>query len=175
MKTYLLEREQIVPKSREEAFAFFSDAFNLERITPPFLRFRILTPPPIRMEAGTLIEYRLALFGIGFRWKTLIESWEPETHFVDRQLKGPYSLWHHTHTFEEIAPGRTRMRDLVCYRLPMGPFGWIAHRLFVRRMLDQIFDYRAVATAQILGRVEEDAAHSKATTASVAQTAGARG
>ena len=174
MKTYLLEREQIVPKSREEAFAFFSDAFNLERITPPFLRFRILTPPPIRMEAGTLIEYRLALFGIGFRWKTLIESWEPETHFVDRQLKGPYALWHHTHTFEEIAPGQTRMRDLVRYRLPMGPFGWIAHRLFVRRMLDQIFNYRAVATAEILGTIEEGSAPLDGKVEKVAKVSAAR-
>jgi ligand-binding SRPBCC domain-containing protein len=153
MKTYLLEREQIVLKSKTETFDFFADAFNLERITPPFLRFRILTKPPIQMVAGALIEYRLALFGVGFRWKTLIEAWEPETHFVDRQLKGPYALWHHTHTFEEVAPGQTRMRDIVRYQIPFGPLGEIAHRLFVRRMLDQIFDYRAAATAEILGSV----------------------
>lgn len=175
MKTYLLEREQIVPKSRREVFAFFSDAFNLERITPPFLRFRILTSPPIQMKAGALIEYRLALFGIGFRWKTLIESWEPETHFVDRQLKGPYALWHHTHTFEEIAPGQTRMRDLVRYRLPLGPLGSIAHRLFVRRMLDQIFDYRTAATAEILGAIDDGSTVTGGRAAGAAQAATARG
>lgn len=151
MKTYTLEREQVIPLSRRETFAFFADAFNLERITPPFLRFRILTPPPITMAGGTLIEYRLALFGLPFKWRTLIESWQPETHFVDRQIRGPYALWHHTHTFEEVGPGRTLMRDIVRYRIPFGPLGTLAHRLIVRRMLDQIFDYRRQATEEILG------------------------
>lgn len=150
MKTYLLEREQIIPRSQSETFDFFSDAFNLERITPPFLRFRILTPAPIEMKSGALIEYQLALFGIPFRWKTIIEEWRPETHFVDQQLKGPYALWHHTHTFEETEPGKTIMKDIVRYRIPFGPLGRLAHVLFVRRMLDRIFDYRAQATAKLL-------------------------
>lgn len=151
MKTYLLEREQVIPKSRRETFEFFSDALNLERITPPFLNFSVTTAAPIEMKAGTLIDYKLSLFGIPFRWRTLIESWEPDDRFVDTQLKGPYNLWHHTHTFEQVAPGRTLMKDIVRYRIPFGIFGRIAHVLFVRRTLDRIFDYRAAATARILG------------------------
>lgn len=150
MKTYVLERSQIITKSKSETFEFFSDAFNLERITPPFLRFRIVTPAPIEMAAGRLIEYRLSLFGVPFRWKTIIEKWSPETHFVDRQLKGPYLLWHHTHTFEELGPRRTLMKDIVRYRIPFGPLGQLAHWLFVRRMLDQIFNYRATTTASLM-------------------------
>src|SRR5215475_10859701 len=119
-QTYVLEREQVIARPRSETFAFFGDAFNLERITPAFLRFRILTPPPIRMAAGTLIAYQLSLFGIRFRWKTLIESWSPEDSFVDTQLKGPYALWEHTHTFEAIDAHHTRVLDRVVYCLPYG-------------------------------------------------------
>ena len=150
MNTYVLERHQIINRSKKETFDFFSDAFNLERITPPFLRFRILTPPPILMEKGRLIEYQLALFAIPFRWRTVIEDWSPETHFVDRQLKGPYRLWHHTHTFEELGPNRILMKDIVRYRIPFGPIGQLARWLFVGRMLRLIFDYRATATARLL-------------------------
>ncbi len=150
MKTYILEREQVIERSRAETFAFFGDAFNLERITPRFLGFRILTARPIHMIAGTLIEYRLSLFGIGFRWKTLIERWTPEESFVDTQLDGPYALWQHTHTFEAIDAERTRVRDRVLYRLPYGIFGRIAHALFVRRALDKIFDHRAEVIARLL-------------------------
>lgn len=153
MQTYILERSQIITRTKSETFDFFSDAYNLERITPPFLRFRILTPRPIRMEKGALIDYRLALFGIPFKWRTVIEDWSPETHFVDRQLRGPYQLWHHTHTFEELRPGRILMRDIVRYRIPFGPFGMIAHWLFVRRMLELIFNFRATATAELLNGV----------------------
>ncbi|MFZ4985826.1 MAG: SRPBCC family protein [Blastocatellia bacterium] len=150
MKTFVLERHQIINRTSSETFDFFSDAFNLERITPPFLRFRIVTTPPIQMEKGRLIDYQLALFGVPFRWRTVIEEWSPETHFVDRQLKGPYRLWHHTHTFEELGPHRILMKDVVRYRIPFGPIGRLAQWLFVGRMLRLIFDYRATATARIL-------------------------
>ena len=150
MKTYILEREQIIPLSRSKTFAFFSDAMNLERITPPLLRFRVLTESPIEMRAGTLLEYQLKLFGIPFRWLTLIEKWSPEERFVDTQLTGPYELWHHTHTFEEIAPDKTLMRDRVLYRIPYGIFGRLAHVLFVKRTLKSIFDYRAETVAKLL-------------------------
>ncbi len=156
MKIRLLERTQIIPRSRSEVFAFFSDAFNLERITPPFLRFRILTPPPIKMAAGTVIEYRLRLFGTPIFWRTLIESWRPEESFVDSQTKGPYSLWRHTHLFEEISPGQTLMRDTVEYALPFGLAGRLAHSLFVRRWLDEIFDYRARMTSWLLGTEDKE-------------------
>ena len=151
MHTYILEREQIIPRSRCETFAFFCDAFNLERITPAFLKFRILTPAPISMAEGTLIDYELNLYGIPLRWRTLIERWQPEEKFADTQLNGPYDLWHHTHTFEELGPNRTLMRDRVLYRIPFGIFGRLAHWLFVRRSLEMIFDYRAKTTAEMLG------------------------
>jgi ligand-binding SRPBCC domain-containing protein len=150
VKIYSLERKQTIPRSRSEAFAFFSDAFNLERITPPFLRFRILTPSPIEMEAGTVIEYRLALFGAPIYWRTVIESWNPEESFVDRQIKGPYALWRHTHSFEVKGPRQTLMRDLVEYSIAYGVLGRIAHVLFVERWLKKIFDYRAEMIARLI-------------------------
>ena len=156
MKTYILEHWQIIERSRHETFAFFADAVNLERITPPFLRFRILTPRPILMYAGALIAYQLNLFGLPCRWKTLIEEWTPEERFVDAQLDGPYALWHHTHTFEVIDANHTRVRDRVLYRLPFGIIGRIVHALFVRRMIEKIFAYRSAMTAQLLAPVVRD-------------------
>ena len=156
MYTYILERQQIVPRSRAETFAFFCDAFNLERITPHFLNFRIVTPKPIRMAEGTLIDYELNLYGLPFRWRTLIERWQPDEKFVDTQLNGPYTLWHHTHTFEEIAPDQTLMRDRVLYRIPFGVFGRLAHWLFIGRALNVIFSYRAKATAEMMGADREE-------------------
>lgn len=154
MKIYVLEREQQIDLSRHEVFAFFSDAFNLERITPRFLSFRILTKRPVRMEPGTLLEYKLSLFGISFYWQTRIEEWRPEEYFVDVQLKGPYALWRHTHSFEELGVERTLMRDRVEYAIRFGLFGRLAHWLFVRRSLKRIFDYRAEMTAGLLAKKE---------------------
>lgn len=150
MKTYTLERTQVIERSRRETFAFFSDAFNLERITPPFLRFHILTPRPVVMQAGTILEYELSMFGVRFHWKTLIEKWTPELSFVDVQLTGPYSLWRHTHTFEELGQNRTLVRDHVEYGVPLSFLGRIAHALFVKYSLKKIFDYRAATTARLL-------------------------
>lgn len=156
MKTYILERDQIIERSLGATFDFFSDAFNLEKITPEFLRFKILTPRPLEMKAGTIIEYSLSLFGIPFHWKTLIEKWEPGVQFVDRQLKGPYALWVHTHTFESIGSERTLMRDRVEYQIPMGIFGEIAHTMFVKETLRKIFDYRAAVTARLLAPASQN-------------------
>lgn len=156
MHTYILERQQVVPRSRTETFAFFCDALNLERITPAFLKFRVVTPAPIQMAEGTLIDYELSLYGVPLRWRTLIERWQPDEKFVDTQLCGPYDLWHHTHTFEEIGPNRTLMRDRVLYRVPFGIFGRLAHWLFIKRSLKLIFDYRAKATAELLGAKSEE-------------------
>jgi ligand-binding SRPBCC domain-containing protein len=150
MRTYILEREQIIERPRAETFAFFADALNLERITPPFLRFRIITPLPIEMGAGTEIEYRLRLFGVRFRWLTVIDQWRPEEKFVDIQLSGPYSLWHHTHIFEKLGRARTLMRDRVLYQIPYGLAGTLAHRAFVRKTLDLIFDYRTAMISRLL-------------------------
>jgi len=141
MASHLLERTQLIPRPRREVFEFFADAHNLERITPPELRFRILTPDPIVVGPGTLIDYRLSLFGVAFSWRTRIEAYEPDVRFVDVQLRGPYQRWHHTHTFDD-APGGTLMRDRVEYQLPLGPLGGLAHALLVRRQLRAIFDHR---------------------------------
>jgi ligand-binding SRPBCC domain-containing protein len=147
---HLLEQKQLVPRSRAEVFAFFADAGNLERLTPSFLRFQILTPAPIAMRPGALIDYRLSLFGVGFRWRTEIEVYEPGVRFVDVQRRGPYRRWHHTHTFED-APGGTLIGDRVEYALPLGPLGELAHVLAVRRQLDTIFAYRRRAIERMWG------------------------
>ncbi|MES1164548.1 MAG: SRPBCC family protein [Verrucomicrobiota bacterium] len=138
----VLERETIIPAPRARVFPFFADARNLERITPDALKFRILTEGPIEMHAGAVIDYRLSLSGLPFRWRTLIEVWDPPHRFVDLQTKGPYALWRHTHSFEDLPDGTTRMRDRVEYALPFGPLGRLVRRLFVGRQLDTIFGHR---------------------------------
>jgi ligand-binding SRPBCC domain-containing protein len=141
-RTHLIEREQWLARPIAEVFTFFGDATNLEAITPAWLRFSVITPAPIVMGAGTLIEYRLRWRGMPVRWTTRIEAWEPPHRFVDTQLKGPYRLWHHTHTFE-AQRGGTLIRDEVRYRLPLGWLGAALHRLGVRRDLEAVFDDRA--------------------------------
>lgn len=150
MSVHTLHREQRLPGTPEEIFPFFADAGNLEAITPPWLRFRIVTPRPIAMHEGALIEYRLRLRGLPIRWRTRIDAWEPGVRFVDRQLSGPYRLWHHTHTFAPDGGGHTLMRDVVRYALPLGPLGEIAHRLLVRSDLQRIFDHRAQRIVELL-------------------------
>jgi hypothetical protein len=124
-----------------EVFAFFSDASNLEALTPPFLHFRILTPMPVEMSVGARLDYQLSLFGVPLRWRTRITDWQPGKRFVDEQESGPYALWRHTHEFEARGAS-TLMHDVVDYSEPLGPFGTVAHFLFVRRTLDRIFDFR---------------------------------
>ena len=148
MKVYTLEREQIIERPRREVFELFADAANLERITPRFLHFRITTPLPIIMAEGTLIDYRLSLFGVPFGWRTRIDRFEPTRCFVDSSVRGPYRLWEHTHTFADV-PGGTRMTDHVRYALPLGVLGVVAHGLVVRRTLARIFDFRARSIAEI--------------------------
>jgi ligand-binding SRPBCC domain-containing protein len=138
---HLFEREQLVPRPRLDVFTFFAQPENLERLTPTSLRFKILTAPLIEMRAGALIDYEIALFGIGFRWRTQIESFEPGSRFVDVQLEGPYRYWRHSHEFTD-APGGTLVRDRVEYEVPFGPIGEIARVLFVERQLRAIFDFR---------------------------------
>lgn len=140
-KEFVLERVQLIERPLAKVFPFFADAYNLERITPPFLHFKVLTPPPIEMRSGTLIDYTIRLFGAPMRWRTIIEEFTPGVRFVDRQLKGPYKLWHHTHEFHETDSG-TVMTDRVRYQIGYGPLGGIARKLFVERTLEKIFDYR---------------------------------
>jgi ligand-binding SRPBCC domain-containing protein len=147
MTVHVLERRQRLPVPVERAFAFFGDARNLEAITPPWLRFHVLTPGAIEMAPNTLIEYRLRLHGIPLSWLTRIEVWEPPHRFVDVQLRGPYALWEHTHTFEPAGEDAVVISDRVRYALPFGRLGDLARRLFVRRDLDRIFDHRMRAIA----------------------------
>lgn len=150
MKTYQLMREQFVPAPREEVFGFFSRPENLARLTPRELGFEIMTPGPLAMKAGALIDYTIRLFGVRVRWTTLITSYEPPGKFVDEQLRGPYSFWHHTHLFRE-ADGGTMITDEVRYAMPFGPLGSLAHALFVRRNLRRIFTFREDAIGEIFG------------------------
>jgi ligand-binding SRPBCC domain-containing protein len=147
---HVLTREQRLPGAPEEVFAFFADAGNLERITPAWLSFRILTPRPIAMGPGTLIEYALRLHRIPVTWLTEIVVWEPGVRFVDQQLAGPYKLWHHTHEFQPDGDGMTRMRDTVRYALPLGPLGSLVHAAVVRRDLERIFDFRFAKVAELV-------------------------
>lgn len=147
--SHRLTRSLWLPQPVAEAFAFFADATNLERITPPELRFRIVTPTPIALRAGAVIDYRLALFGVPLHWRTLISVWEPGVRFVDEQVEGPYGLWVHTHAFR-AERGGTRIDDEVRYRLPLGFFSRPALPL-VAHELARIFDYRARAVTALLG------------------------
>lgn len=153
MKVYELRREQVLRGTPEEVFPFFAEARNLERITPGWLGFEVVTPEPIEMGVGTLIQYRLKLHGVGVDWLTSIQVWEPGVRFVDTQVRGPYRLWHHTHTF---APGEregtTVMRDTVKYAIGWGFAGEVAARAFVLRDVEAIFEHRAKAVPALLAR-----------------------
>jgi ligand-binding SRPBCC domain-containing protein len=142
---FTLETDLLLLRPREEVFPFFADAFNLSRITPPLIRFAVLTPAPIEMRRGLRIDYRLRLHGVPVRWQSEITAWEPPLRFVDEQRKGPYRFWVHEHTFEE-RDGGTLVKDLVRYAVPGGR---LVERLFVRPRLRRIFSYRRVE----LGRV----------------------
>ena len=139
-----------MPLPPDETFEFFADARNLERITPSWLHFRVLSTTPIEMGPGTLISYRLRLHGVPVRWLTEIREWRPIEGFRDVQVSGPYSLWDHEHRFRPDGAGGTLIEDRVRYAIPLGPLGRIARRLFVGRDLERIFDHRAAAVEKLL-------------------------
>lgn len=153
---HILETETLLAHPREEVFPFFAAAENLERITPPELGFRIITPTPVRMAEGQLIDYRLRLFGVPFRWRTRISVWDPPFRFVDEQLRGPYHTWVHLHEFREV-DGGTLMLDQVRYRLPLHPLGSAALPL-VRTQLTRIFRFRGNAVRRILPGADSEPA-----------------
>lgn len=147
---YILKHEVTLPKPLPEVFDFFSKAENLEKLTPPWLNFRILTRTPIEMRPGATIAYKLRVRGLPINWLTEIERWNPPYDFVDVQTKGPYKLWRHTHRFYPADRG-TRIIDMVEYALPFGPLGRLVHWLQVRRDLEKIFDYRERHVRELLG------------------------
>jgi len=152
VRVHLLERSQRVAVPVAQAFAFYADSLNLEPMTPPWLRFKVTTPMPLEMRPGALLDYRLRLHGVPVHWRTRIDAWEPPHRFHDVQVNGPYSLWEHTELFEHQADGSTAIHDRVRYAIPYGPLGALAHRLFVRRDLERIFDFRRDALEELLGR-----------------------
>lgn len=141
MKVHVLRQEQTLPAPIDDVFPFFARPENLGKLTPDFLGFRLLTPSPIPMHVGSLIDYVVTINGVPMRWTTCIAEYDPPHRFVDVQLKGPYSFWHHTHTFEPRGE-ETLIRDEVRYALPFGPLGEVAHALMVKRQLNTIFNYR---------------------------------
>jgi ligand-binding SRPBCC domain-containing protein len=130
-----------LPLPPEELFPFFADPGNLDAITPPWLHFHIVTPPPIEMRVGTLIDYKLRVRGVPLRWRTLIREWQPPHRFVDEQVRGPYRQWIHEHTFE-ARDGGTLVRDHASYVVPLD---WLTHRWFVRPDIENIFQFRSEA------------------------------
>lgn len=141
MKLYTLKREQFIMSDRESVFSFFKLPENLEKITPSEVGFVILTPKPIKMHIGTVLDYTINLFGFKVRWTTLISEYDEPYGFIDIATKSPYSFWHHQHSFQETAEG-TIMTDEVTYALPFGFLGRIIHNLWVKKRLEFIFDYR---------------------------------
>jgi ligand-binding SRPBCC domain-containing protein len=148
MKLRTLHFSQVLPCRRDDLFPFFAAAENLERITPPWLNFRILSPSPVLMQKGRLIDYSLRLHGLPLRWRSEISTWEPPHRFVDTQVRGPYRQWVHTHTFTEVAGG-TLCEDDVNYAVPGGR--WV-DTIFVRPQLTRIFAYRQKVLQQVFAK-----------------------
>lgn len=140
--------EMFLPRGLEEVFSFFCDAANLQKITPPWIKFRLLTPLPITMAVGTQIDYRLRVHGLPVRWRSEITVWEPPLRFADEQRRGPYRLWIHEHRFE-TAGKETLCKDFVRYAAPGGR---LIEWLFVRRDVERIFAFRRDRLLEIFGQ-----------------------
>ena len=148
---HVMRFEQRLAAPPEAVFPFFADARTLEAITPPLLRFRLLTPEPVAMGVGTFLQYALRIHGVPVRWDTLIQEWEPPHRFIDVQVRGPYRLWHHTHSLEPVDDGSaTVMRDTVRYAVGFGFFGEVARRAVVVRDVRAIFAFRAERVPALL-------------------------
>lgn len=156
MTVYTIERRQRVARPLEEVFAFFANAENLDLLTPPWLRFRVLTPSPITMGHGARIEYAIRWRGLPLGWVTQIEEWVSDERFVDVQVRGPYRMWRHTHSFTRAGEG-TVIEDVVNYALPLGALGRLAHALLVKRDVERIFDHRALCVSLLFQARQADA------------------
>jgi len=142
MKTYNIKFQQFIDLPINDVFNFFSKPENLSLITPPRLKFDILTPSPIKMKEGQLIDYSLTImYCVKLRWRTLITDYNQPYKFIDQQIKGPYSLWHHTHEFEE-KDGGTLIHDNVTYAIPLGFIGQLLHAVYIKHDIKSIFKYR---------------------------------
>ena len=141
MKVYKLKFKQIIHEPLDEVFSFFSKPENLALITPKKLNFKILTPTPIKMKEGQLIDYTIEIFKKEIKWRTIITEYEYPEKFIDQQLKGPYSMWHHTHTFYNHGD-YIEMIDEVSYAVPFNIIGQIVNFLFIKKELIGIFEYR---------------------------------
>ena len=150
MAEYILHRRLTIDRPRAEVFRFFTDARNLQEMCPRELDFTLLTPQPIEIKKGTIIDYRLKLRGFPIHWKTLISAWNPPYSFIDESIKGPYKQWVHEHILNENGDAGTDIEDIIRYRLPLEPFGDLAHCL-VRCELNHIFDYRQKAIVRMMG------------------------
>ena len=144
---YELETDIFLPRPLDEVFAFFADARNLEEITPPFLSFSVITEGEIDMRPGALIDYKLRVRGLPLRWQSEITAWEPPYRFVDEQRRGPYRVWHHEHTFEEVEGG-VIARDIVKYD-HIG--GRLVNKLIVGPDVNRIFEYRQQRLLELFG------------------------
>jgi ligand-binding SRPBCC domain-containing protein len=153
-----IEKQQWLPLPLDQVFPFFANAENLEKLTPPWLGFHILTPTPIALRVGSLIDYRILLHGLPLKWRTEITVWDPPHRFVDTQLKGPYKLWNHEHRFESVSSG-TLVTDRIEYRIPFDwvPGSGIVRRLLVEPDLHRIFEFRRTALLKHFGISESDA------------------
>lgn len=147
MRVREFSSELWLPVAPEQLFPFFADAANLDAITPPWLHFHVVTPTPIEMREGALIDYRLRVHGLPLRWRTRINAWQPPFRFEDEQLRGPYRRWIHEHTFA-AHEGGTLARDHVRYAVP---FDWLVHRWFVRPDIEKIFQFRTAALRKRFG------------------------
>ena len=149
MKTFQLIKTQVINSPMDDVFDFFSKPENLKTITPAKLSFNILTPTPIVMEKGTVIDYTIRLFLIPIHWRTLITKYNPPYEFVDEQIKGPYNFWHHTHKFKKV-DGGVEISDKVIYSIPMGIIGSVLYFIWIKRDLEKIFLHRKEVIENIL-------------------------
>ena len=150
MKVHRLNKKQKIPMNILDVFDFFSSPENLSKITPTRLGFNIMTPRPIEMKEGQLIDYTIKILAVPIRWTSMITSYDPPHMFVDQQIKGPYSMWHHTHTFKQLDANHTEVEDEILYAMPLGFVGDMVHSVYVKKDLESIFRYRETTIGKLL-------------------------